>query len=402
MTQKTTLDAKHLEMLTYFKELKKSVPKLEIKRKKLQKELESIKSNRKKTKKVIPELLNSEEKLLVDINKLDKKIKDIKESKEENEYFLKTQHILFDYYHNLENTKSFDNKTPDEKNNTISSNKKMTIMDFLKNNKVERKKNMKDFVQKKENFKRGDLLNEFMSIIDSSYTTHKKKITSFCPHCKDEMSIIPSEGVNVCVNCGYMEFTIVDSEKPSYKEPPPEINYFAYKRINHYNEWLSQFQAKETTEIPTIVLDNLRLEIKKARITNMKLLTYKMIRKFLKKLDSSKLSKKSIKYSKYYEHIPHIINRLNGVPPLSLTREMEEKLRIMFKEIQAPFIKHCPKNRKNFLSYSYILHKFCELLELDQYLHCFPYLKSREKLQIQDNIWKKICKELNWQFIKSI
>ena len=62
----------------------------------------------------------------------------------------------------------------------------------------------------------------------------------------------------------------------------------------------------------------------------------------------------------------------------------------------------CPKNRKNFLSYSYVLHKFCELLELDDLLVYFPLLKSREKLQQQDRIWEKICRSLQWQYIPSI
>ena len=74
----------------------------------------------------------------------------------------------------------------------------------------------------------------------------------------------------------------------------------------------------------------------------------------------------------------------------------------MFKEIQEPFMKVCPKNRKNFLSYSYVLHKFVELLELDQYKSCFPLLKSREKLHQQDKIWKDICKILKWEYIRSI
>ena len=51
----------------------------------------------------------------------------------------------------------------------------------------------------------------------------------------------------------------------------------------------------------------------------------------------------------------------------------------MFKDIQQPFQKHCPDDRKNFLSYSYVLHKFCELLELDEFLKCFPYLKAGVK-----------------------
>ena len=85
-----------------------------------------------------------------------------------------------------------------------------------------------------------------------------------------------------------------------------------------------------------------------------------------------------------------------------ITRQCEELLRNMFKEIQVAFMKHCPENRKNFLSYSYVLHKFCELLELDHLLEYFPLLKSREKLQQQDVIWKKICQELEWQYIPSI
>ena len=64
---------------------------------------------------------------------------------------------------------------------------------------------------------------------------------------------------------------------------------------------------------------------------------------------------------------------------------------MMFKEIQIPFINNRPEKRKNFLSYSYVLHKFVELLELDQYKSCFPLLKSRQKLHGQDIIWKKIC-----------
>ena len=112
---------------------------------------------------------------------------------------------------------------------------------------------------------------------------------------------------------------------------------------------------------------------------------------------------KKLKKNKYYEHIPHIINKLNGIPPPVMSRETEEELRRMFKEIQVPFHKFCPERlRKNFLSYSYVLHKFVQLLELDEFLPCFMLLKSREKLHQQDKIWKDICKYLNWQFIPSI
>ena len=133
-------------------------------------------------------------------------------------------------------------------------------------------------------------------------------------------------------------------------------------------------------------------ELKKTKFIELENLSYQNIREILKRL----------KYNKYYEHIPHIINILNGRKAPLLTRKYEEQLRNMFKEIQMPFMKHCPEDRKNFLSYSYVLHKFCELIELDELLVYFPLLKSREKLQQQDKIWKNICNELKWQYIPSI
>jgi hypothetical protein len=106
--------------------------------------------------------------------------------------------------------------------------------------------------------------------------------------------------------------------------------------------------------------------------------------------------------TKCYDHVAHILNRLNGISAPVLSREIEDKLRFMFKEIQYSFVKHCPAGRSNFLSYSYVLYKFCELLELDDYLPCFPLLKSREKLWAQDCIWAAICKDLSYQFIKTV
>ena len=72
----------------------------------------------------------------------------------------------------------------------------------------------------------------------------------------------------ICRKCD-ISYIIIDSDKPSYKDPPKEVCYFAYKRINHFNEWLAQFQAKETTDIPVKIYDQILLEIKKERIDNI-------------------------------------------------------------------------------------------------------------------------------------
>ena len=212
--------------------------------------------------------------------------------------------------------------------------------------------------------------------------------------CKEYRLFDQAEACMVCPKCGGYIKLIIDSDKPNYKDVPIEISYFAYKRMNHFNECLSQFQAKESTEIPQIVYDTILMEMKKERMTNLANLTKVKVKRYLKKHSNKK-------FNKYYEHIPHIINRLNGLPPKTMSPRMEEELRVMFRQIQGPFEKHCPRDRKNFLNYNYVLHKFCQLKGWDDYLHCFPLLKSKDKLYQQDKIWKKICLDLDWDYFPS-
>ena len=214
-----------------------------------------------------------------------------------------------------------------------------------------------------------------------------------CPTCDVEMTFYQNEALLGCPKCGHEEFILVDSEKPSYKDPPREITYFAYKKINHFNEWLAQFQAKENTDIPQDIIESVMRELKKERISDPKKVKKDKIREVLQKL----------KFSKMYDHVQQIKNRIQQqMTMLTLSKEMEEKLQHMFKEIQPAFIKYCPANRSNFLSYPYVLYKLCQLLEMDEFLPCFQLLKSREKLYQQDQVWQKICQEMRWQFIRSI
>jgi hypothetical protein len=247
-----------------------------------------------------------------------------------------------------------------------------------------------------EIMRRDKLLEQYLQKI---HPEHVRGVTSVendtygeCPECSAEMIFSANEAIFTCTDCGHQQFVLIDSDKPSYKDPPREVSYYAYKRINHFNEWLAQFQAKESTEIPAEVYDAICAELKKERILDYRTLARQKVREILKKL----------KYNKYYEHVPHIINRLNGQHAPVMSREVEEKLRYMFKEIQPSFQKNCPKDRSNFLSYSYVLYKFCELLDLDEYLSSFPLLKNRDKLYVQDKIWEKICGDLAWQFIRSV
>ena len=177
------------------------------------------------------------------------------------------------------------------------------------------------------------LLEKYLQKIDPE---HARNVTlvedpyGSCEKCDQEMTFSTNEALFFCSGCGFQEFVLIDSDKPSYKDPPREVTYYAYKRINHFNEWLAQFQAKESTEIPEDIFQAILEELKKERITDASSIKPSKVREILKKL----------KCTNFYEHVPYILNRINGKTAPVMSREIEEKLRFMFKEIQSSFVKH--------------------------------------------------------------
>ena len=244
-----------------------------------------------------------------------------------------------------------------------------------------------------EKHTREEIMKNYMCNVNEDVLDEKElnqdKLSENCNH-KLYLSDLMSE--LYCKNCGKSKNILVITDKISYTDPQSEITYYTYKRINHFNEWLAQFQAKERSDLPNEIYENINKELNKNKYLIIENLKYIDIREILKRL----------KYNKYYENIPYILSIITGNNAPTLDRSSEEILRSLFKEIQIPFMNNCPPNRKNFLSYSYVLHKFCELLEYDHLLEYFSLLKSREKLHQQDLIWEKICKDLNWEFIPSL
>jgi hypothetical protein len=250
----------------------------------------------------------------------------------------------------------------------------------------------------KKGIQRKDIYSKYLTEIEGEYNVHSKRVDDEhlkpCINCSKMFTKIFDECTSeeMCTECGATEYILGNEVGFKEEQEIEKTIVYSYKRENHFNEWISQFQAKESTSVPDEVLNQLRFEFKKQKIKDLSEITHEKVKGLLKKLDKSK----------YYEHVPYIATILNGIQPPTMPQALEDKLRLMFHKIQAPFEKHKPSNRKNFLSYSYVLYKFCELLGEDDYLPCFPLLKSKEKLYIQDVIWKKICEELQWEYIKTI
>ena len=328
------------------------------------------------------------------MERLQKKVKSIETDGDMNNYFLRTGNILFDYY-DVQQKIQQGAVVPTTQTRAKPGSILAILSDLQKDEEVDVGLSITSSVSMKH-LQRNNLLNQYLQIEDPTAVmkadAENDDEWTHCDYCGKEMIMCMNEATMTCSSCGNKEFILIDSDKPSYKDPPRELAYYAYKKINHFNEWLAQFQAKESTEIPAAIYDQIFLQLKKERISNFSALKRTKLREILRHMGETK----------YYEHIPHIINRLSGQNAPFMSREDEEKLRHMFREIQPAFKKHIPKGRRNFLSYGYILYKFCELLEMDEHLACFPLLKNRDKLYIQDQAWKGICADMKWQFIRTV
>ena len=367
-----TLDGKHNEFINEFnKDEQDKIPKLKNERREILNELEE---NEETQNLSIEQVLDLKDR----IEEINEEIKNIRMKKKE--YFLDNSKYIFDYF---ENKKNISNGVEN-----VNKSKSKILNSFFKINQEDTNQDANNV-----NNKNNNIFKKYLSNIDDSFLDINAFIrpSDICQHCfKGELIPLDDEGVLICNSCSKNVQYLIENEKPSYKEPPKEVCFYAYKKINHFKEILAQFQGKETTQIPEDVIENLKQQIKKERI-DMNKMTYNKTKEVLKKLG----------YNKYYEHINFIKDKLGLKPPI-ISQELEEILCNFFMEIQYPYAKHCPDYRVNFLHYYYVLYKLFELLGEKDYLSEIPMLKDREKLIEQDTIWKKICEELDWEFIATI
>ena len=357
-----TIDEKHTEIMNEIKHNEEIViPQLMTEKQELKDYIRSLKKSQ------IEEYMETRDK----IYEIQHKIKNMKQQKKD--YYLDNSKYIFDYFEQKKQISA--NETPSQHSEVINSFFKIKS----KTKDASNPQSMK-YSQSKKYYQ-----NYWKNVSNDNYNMQDCIIASdVCQICtKGEMIPQDEEGILICNNpeCAKFITYIVDGAKPSNKDPPNEVSYTAYIRLNHFKEILSQFQAKETTQIPDEVIDAIKARIKKERIEDMSTLNYNKMRDILRKLG----------LNKYFEHIQYI-NSLFGIKPPVMNEELHETLCVLFIEIQKPWAVHCPANRTNFFNYTYTLYQLCNLLDQTQYLPYIPMMKDREKQLEQDMIWKKYVK----------
>jgi hypothetical protein len=403
---KIALGARHEQKLKEFETaMNKTLPTKERQLATVEKQIERLKDARRTNGRLNAVEQNELYNLKISQRELLAEIEQLQSRADENAYHLKTAPVIAEYNADLEGggqqVRAPANSgmvsleawlKPSVPTNTNGPNTEdSTLNTWIKS---KRKANYTSGVDRRE------LLEAWCLANDANYVTSK-------PFCHEQPNKCPDPdcgavnqianaggGIVNCAVCGTEIDVSFAPRHTSFKETKTTelVPEFPYKRINHFQEWLSQIQGKQNTEIVDKVFTALQHEFRKHRIKDFKKLTPAFVKQCLKKHG----------FTKYYEHAEYIIHHFNGLPPPVLTVETEEEFREMFKEIQIPFARCKPAKRKNFLSYSYIFHQFAMLTGEDHLLDHFPLLKSRQKLKKQDDIWQAMCKMLKWEFIPTV
>lgn len=368
-----TIDIKHTELLDTFHKIEtETIPKLLAEQETLKEKMKGL------SKSQYDEYMDIRDR----IKSIKQEVKQL--TRQKKEYLLNNSKHVFDYFEQKQQI-SVDSNTLNQNSNVLNSFFKIKAI-----NAECADPNNDKYAKSKQSYQHywRNVTNEITNIQDFIVPT------DICGICgKGELIPQDEEGILICNNssCGKFVTYIVDTSKPTNKEPPNEVSYTAYIRLNHFKEILSQFQAKETTQIPDEVIDAIKARIKKERIKDVSLINYDKMREMLRKLG----------FNKYFEHIQYI-NSLFGIKPPIMNEELHETLCVLFIEIQKPWAVHCPPNRTNFFNYTYTLHQLCVLLDQTQYLPYIPMMKDREKQLEQDMIWKKVCNDLDWEYFPTV
>ena len=220
-----TIDAKHNEMIEKFEKDKESIPTLKKELHKLVDEYKNSKNNSLKSK---TEYIIQRNQLKEKIIELKNRINSIVNNKELNNYYLQVGSLLHNYYENIENYKKeedineedealeddFFEYTPFQKK-SLSKKKKnqSSVIDFFNSRERENtdptegnytSMKISDFVKEEATFKKKNFLEDYLKKIDLSYTSKIRidfKIYK-CQQCQTEMTLYPSDGVQICNNCG--------------------------------------------------------------------------------------------------------------------------------------------------------------------------------------------------------
>ena len=211
----------------------------------------------------------------------------------------------------------------------------------------------------------------------------------FCYQCMEYCVVHSTEAVAVCPGCSESSAVDMPGFQYNYREGVSKTTTYTYRPMSHFIDHLSSLQGTGSTMIPQTVIDDVMEDIKIYRLGDK--LTVEHVYHILKRK----------KLSNQYCNSMRIWSRITEKEGPRLNQVQVNILCEKFKQIEECWAQIRPESRKNIISYAFLLHKLCELL-VGPFSALIPYLrllKSREKLEKQEQMWKLICEHLEWTYI---
>lgn len=265
-----------------------------------------------------------------------------------------------------------------------------------------------------------EMIKEYYFLNDLKYNSisykNESAIITKCKYCDIEMEMYEKKGCVVCLDCGYTVFCVLPQEFKDlgFKEQQdcsyPNKKFF-YQRRLYFKECLMKLQAKQELVITDNVIKDLLEELKIKGIQINNYIDIDIIKKILKMKG----------HSKHYENIPFILQKITGEKyPLNIPENIERIYIYMFDVSNEIYEIIKPKNYKSTIPINYYMFKFSQILNKPEYLPFFNQAKDPKKIYDRDLIWKKIIdyindvgiktshqdhvymKEINWRFIPTV
>jgi hypothetical protein len=291
----------------------------------------------------------------LEYNEFDRKLQDINNDITVDEYILATCNILEEAYNLEKNINQY---------------------------------SVKDIISQRQ-----DLKKRYLDSI--SYVPTSKSNMTFKLECCEPNCIQNVDGYLVCFVCGLSYgIDIENTEKSLTYEQSRDFksnkkNNPEYKRDGHLREKINQKLVNTKNSVPDEVLNCIKEQRFKEKKYDINTITVLNIHNILKKYG----------YEKYYEMEYTIYYKLTGIKLLEMDDELIKEVEKKFYIIEKTFKEIPNKRRTSMFVYDYTIHKILELLGFNEFKQHFKPPKNNDKVSEYDNIWRKICGILDWEFL---
>lgn len=214
--------------------------------------------------------------------------------------------------------------------------------------------------------------------------------------------------VNTCDLCGGSSFHCTDyevlcrvcgsvyphlhfvSSSTSYQHPVGNSRY-DYRRESHFNDCLRLAQGVCKRKATPKELSSVFGVLTKQGYRDPRAI----------KPTDVRVALKALRFTKLYESTPRVLEQLTGRTTPMIPGPVRACMTDIFHHVARCYETYRPPGRKNFLSYSFTVVKIMQLCGCRCVLwyENVPTLKCAQKLETQDRIWRKICRQMGWPLI---